>query len=139
MSAQYLIPQLEHRANLATGVQHHVPCQFGDLAGTKASLDRQQYDETVAKGEAGMIGEKEKIVDMVSRKYLGLLTRHIVIKSAVNGDSKPIRSNCNGNHAASDYIAFRQKLISLRKEYLCHEARGVRAEVNVSRSVGSAT
>jgi hypothetical protein len=41
--------QLNGLANLASGIEHHVPGQARNLAGTQAGLDREQYDQLVAK------------------------------------------------------------------------------------------
>jgi hypothetical protein len=132
-----LIAQFEHRADFAAGVKDHIPCQFGDFAGAKTGFDRQQYDETVAKREAGMIGEKEKIVDMIGRKNLGLLTRHCTSNQFDTADSKAIESSCNENSTTSNCIAFAQNLISSSAWHLRNGARAMFAG-NISQSVGTA-
>jgi hypothetical protein len=72
-----MVAKFEYCTDFAASPQNHVPCQFGDFASTKTSLCRQQNDKTVAEGEASIIGEKQEIVDVVGREYLGLFTRHL--------------------------------------------------------------
>jgi hypothetical protein len=72
-----MIAKFEHGTDFAASPQNHVPCQFGDFASAKTSLSRQKNDKPVAEGEASMIGEKQEIVDVIGRKYLGLFTRHL--------------------------------------------------------------
>ena len=54
----HMIAQFDDRVDLARSVEHHLPCEICDLAGAKASLDRQQDHNAVAESVAGSIGEK---------------------------------------------------------------------------------
>ena len=44
-------------ADFAGRVEDHVPGQLGDLAGPQPGLDRQQHDQLVTDGVAGVAGK----------------------------------------------------------------------------------
>lgn len=53
-----LVLQLDGAADLTTGVEDHIPCQFRNFSGTKAGLHREQDDQTVAYRMPRALGEK---------------------------------------------------------------------------------
>jgi hypothetical protein len=64
-------------------IEHHVPSQAGNLAGTQAGLDREQYDQLVAKWVTGGGGKNKEIVYLLIVKYLGLLACHAEVEPDV--------------------------------------------------------
>ena len=55
------VAQLDHVADFAGGIDHHVPGQLGDLASPQAGLDRQQHDQPVSDRVPGAAGEHEEV------------------------------------------------------------------------------
>jgi hypothetical protein len=49
-------------------VQQHFQGQLGYFSRAKASFNREQYDQAVAEWMPSTLGEKQEIVDMISRK-----------------------------------------------------------------------
>ena len=72
-----MIAKFKYGTDFAASVQNHVPRQFGDFASAKTSLNGQQNDKSVAERGAAIIGEKQEIVDVIGREYLGLFPRHL--------------------------------------------------------------
>jgi hypothetical protein len=68
--------QLDGLADLADRIEDHVPGHPGDLAGPQASLDREQYNQLVAKWISSSGGKDEEIVYLLLMKYLGLSACH---------------------------------------------------------------
>jgi hypothetical protein len=68
--------QLDGLANLAGRIEHHVPGQAGNLAGTQAGLDRKKYDQLVAKWVSRGGGKDEEVVYLLLVKYLCLSACH---------------------------------------------------------------
>jgi len=85
-----VILQLKDRADFAAGAENHFPRQFGDFSGAKTRLDREQNNQTVAIRMPRAFGEKQEIVDVVARKYLGLFACHL---AQIN--CKPILAHSN--------------------------------------------
>jgi hypothetical protein len=48
-------------ADLAVGIDHHVPGQVSNFPGPQPCLGRQQHNDRVAQGMAGAAGEHEKV------------------------------------------------------------------------------
>jgi hypothetical protein len=71
------ILQTKRHADLTTWVEDHVPGQFGYFGRAKTGLNREKNDQTVAEWMPRAFGEKHEIVDMISRKRLGLFTWHV--------------------------------------------------------------
>ena len=71
------ITQLDHAADFASGIEDHVPGQLGDLAGPQSGFDRQQHDQLVPDGVAGVAGKDEEAIQLMIRKCLRLLARHL--------------------------------------------------------------
>src|SRR5207245_9041289 len=91
-----VILQLKDRADLAAGAENHFPRQFGDFSGAKTRLDREQNNQTVAIRMPRAFGEKQEIVDVIAREYLGLFARHLV-QIKLQADSSSFESGRNGN------------------------------------------
>jgi len=72
------ILQIKSAANLSARAENHIPGQFGYFGRAKAGLDREQNDQSVAEWMPRAFGEKQEIVDMISRKRLGLFAWHVV-------------------------------------------------------------
>jgi hypothetical protein len=53
--------------NRSAGIHNHVPAQLGDFGRAQASLHREQNNQAVAKRMPRALGEKQKIVDVISR------------------------------------------------------------------------
>ena len=66
------IAQLDHVADLAGRVEHHVPGQLGDLASPQAGFDRQQHDQLVTEGVTGVAGKDQEAFNLLIGKYLCL-------------------------------------------------------------------
>jgi len=58
-------------------------------------LTGQQNDQAVAKWMPRALGEKQEVVDMISRKRLGLLASHL-IQNQLQPDSKESDSMATG-------------------------------------------
>jgi hypothetical protein len=102
-----MILKFENRADLAPGTENHIPCQLGDFCGTKAGLNREQNDQTVAIRMPRALGEKQEIVDVICRKYLGLFACHLAqIKCDTILEHSNLRAN--GNFANEKLYSFRQ-------------------------------
>ena len=67
-----MITQLDDIADLTTCIEHHVPRQACDLAGTQAGFRRQQDDHTVADRMPGAVDEGQEICQIERCKGLGL-------------------------------------------------------------------
>ncbi len=50
------VVEFDMARDAALGVDHHRPCQLGDLAGAKAGLDRQQDHDAIALGISAVSG-----------------------------------------------------------------------------------
>ena len=59
------------------GVDHHRPCQLGDLAGAKASLDRQQNHDAIAIGISIASSLPQRRAKLLFRKRFGVLASHL--------------------------------------------------------------
>ena len=70
------VAQLDHRTDVASWIEHHVPGQVGDLTGPQASLGGQQDDHTVTEGMPGAAGKNKEVVDVAKREYFCLLASH---------------------------------------------------------------
>ena len=70
--------QLDGLADLAGRIEHHVPSQAGDLAGTQSGLNRQQHHQLVAEWISGGGGKEQEVVYLLIVKYLGLLAGHLI-------------------------------------------------------------
>ena len=60
----YTVVQFEDAADLAAGIENHVPRQVRNLARAQARLGRQQHDHAIAQRIAGATGKQEEIVDI---------------------------------------------------------------------------
>jgi hypothetical protein len=54
-----------------------------------------------------MIGEKQEIVDVIGREYLGLFTGHLASIQLLDIDSRPTESECNGKPCRKQLYSFR--------------------------------
>ena len=58
------IGEFDQAADLAVGVEHHVPGQVRDLASPQPGLGRQQDQDLVAERVPGTAGEHEEVADV---------------------------------------------------------------------------
>jgi hypothetical protein len=58
---------------------HHVPRQFGDFAGTQASLDGQENDHTIAYRISGRGGVGEELGQLAVVENFRLLACHLTL------------------------------------------------------------
>ena len=73
------VAQFDHGRKLAARVEHHVPGEFGDFAGTQASLDRQENDDTIAERISGRAGVGEELGQLVVVENFRLLACHLTL------------------------------------------------------------
>ena len=55
------VRKLDQAADLAVGVDHHVPGQVGDLSGPQPGLGREQDHHGVTERVAGAAGKDEQV------------------------------------------------------------------------------
>jgi hypothetical protein len=106
-----MVLKFENRADLAAGTEDHFPGQLGNFCGAKACLDREQNNQAVAIRMPRALGEKQEIVDVVCRKYLGLFACHLA-QIDCNLILEHSNLSANGNFARVNCIALHQKLAS---------------------------
>ena len=99
------IAQFDDRPNAAGGTEHHIPGEFGDFAGAQSGSDREEDNDAVTKGEAGIASEEQQVFELICRKYLGLLAWHLDIKS-MSRDSSAMPRRRNGNRSLNQLIGF---------------------------------
>jgi len=71
-----VIPQLYGVADLAAGIQHHVPRQTCDLAGAHARFRRQQDYHAIADRVPATIGEGKEIHQIGRCENFSLFAEH---------------------------------------------------------------
>jgi len=69
--------KLDMARDAALGVDHHRPCQLGDLAGAKAGLDRQQDHDEIAIGISAVSGSAQGCRKLLFRERFGVLDCHL--------------------------------------------------------------
>jgi hypothetical protein len=69
--------KLDMSRDAALRVDQHRPCQFGDLAGAKAGLDRQQDHDAIALGISAVSGSPQGGCKLLFRKRFGVSACHL--------------------------------------------------------------
>ena len=67
------------RRNLAARVEHHIPGEFGDFAGTQASLHREENDDPIAKRVSGRTGVGKELGQLPVIENFCLLACHLTL------------------------------------------------------------
>jgi hypothetical protein len=65
--------------DLPTGVENHVPGEFGDFAGAQASLYREENDDAIAKRVSGRAGVGEELGQLFVVENFRLLACHLTL------------------------------------------------------------
>ena len=80
-----MVAKLNHRTDVASRIEDHVPGQVGDLTGPQASLGGQQDDHTVTERVPGAARENQEVVDVAMESIFAclpgiteLLNRHVI-------------------------------------------------------------
>lgn len=72
------VPQLNRCADFTARIEDHCPSQLRYLTRAETGLDGKQNDCAIAVRIPGTGGKVEEVVDVLIRKYLCLLTSHLV-------------------------------------------------------------
>src|SRR5437588_5763973 len=75
-----IVGELDQAADVAVGIDHHIPGQVCDLSGPQACLRRQQDHDRVAQRVPGATGEGEQIADVRYGQYFSALCGHYAVR-----------------------------------------------------------
>jgi hypothetical protein len=71
------VTQFDRCRQLAARVEHHIPSEFGDFAGTQASFHRQKNNDAIANGVSGCAGVGEELAQLLIIENFCLLACHL--------------------------------------------------------------